>query len=706
MMIKFGKAVVKLRIPILILSILLLIPAGIGYLNTRVNYDILTYLPEDIETMKGQDILLEEFGTGAFSFCVVEGMEPGDVAVMREQMAEVPHVKSVIWYDSLADISIPIEMLPDEIYEFFNNDEKDSTMLAVLYDTSMSADETMDAIEELREVVQGRCYISGMSAVVTDTKNLSNQETPIYVLIAVVLAVVVLSLTMDSAIAPLFFLLSIGMAIVYNLGTNVFQGEISYVTQALAAVLQLGVTMDYSIFLWHSYEEQQERFPGDKKRAMSHAISNTITSVVGSSITTVAGFIALCFMSFTLGMDLGIVMAKGVVFGVICCVTVLPSMILVFDKAVEKTKHKVIIPDLGRIADWVVRHYGIFLVVFLVILGPALYGYNHTDVYYDLAGTLPKSLDSIAANDKLNEDFEMGATHMIIADSSLSSKDARAMLDEIGKVDGVKMALGFDSLVGPGIPKEFIPDDVKEVMINGDYQMMLVGSEYAVASDEVNAQCEEINRIIKKYDTSAMLIGEAPCTKDLIEITDQDFKTVSIVSIGAIFVIIALVFKSVSLPIILVAVIEFAIFINMGIPAYTNTTLPFIASIVIGTIQLGATVDYAILMTTKYKKARYRGADKRDAVVTALRNSIQSVIVSAFSFFAATFGVGMYSNIDMISSLCLLMARGAIISMFVVIFILPSMFMVFDKVICATSVGFRNRKVKEIDVTENNVSMQ
>ena len=705
-MIKFGKAVVKLRIPILILSILLLIPAGIGYLNTRVNYDILTYLPEDIETMKGQDILLEEFGTGAFSFCVVEGMEPGDVAVMREQMAEVPHVKSVIWYDSLADISIPIEMLPDEIYEFFNNDEKDSTMLAVLYDTSMSADETMDAIEELREVVQGRCYISGMSAVVTDTKNLSNQETPIYVLIAVVLAVVVLSLTMDSAIAPLFFLLSIGMAIVYNLGTNVLQGEISYVTQALAAVLQLGVTMDYSIFLWHSYEEQQGRFPGDKKRAMAHAISNTITSVVGSSITTVAGFIALCFMSFTLGMDLGIVMAKGVVFGVICCVTVLPSMILVFDKAVEKTKHKVIIPDLGRIADWVVRHYAVFLVVFLVILGPALYGYNHTDVYYDLAGTLPKSLDSIAANDKLNEDFEMGATHMIIADSSLSSKNARAMLDEIGKVDGVKMALGFDSLVGPGIPKEFIPDDVKEVMINGDYQMMLVGSEYAVASDGVNAQCEEINRITKKYDTSAMLIGEAPCTKDLIEITDQDFKTVSIVSIGAIFVIIALVFKSVSLPIILVAVIEFAIFINMGIPAYTNTTLPFIASIVIGTIQLGATVDYAILMTTKYKKARYRGADKRDAVVTALQNSIQSVLVSAFSFFAATFGVGMYSNIDMISSLCLLMARGAIISMFVVIFILPSMFMVFDKVICATSAGFRSRKVKEIDVTENNVSMQ
>lgn len=705
-MIKFGKAVVKLRIPILILSIFLLIPSAIGYFNTRVNYDILTYLPEEIETMKGQDLLLDEFGTGAFSFCVVEGMDAKDISAMREQMEEVPHVKSVIWYDSLADISIPMEMLPDEIYDFFNNDEKDSTLLAVLYDTSMSADETMDAIEELRGVVKDQCYISGMSAVVTDIKNLSNKETPVYVLIAVVLAVIVLSLTMDSALAPIFFLLSIGMAIVYNLGTNVFKGEISYVTQALAAVLQLGVTMDYSIFLWHSYEEQQERFQGDKKRAMAHAISNTITSVVGSSITTVAGFVALCFMSFTLGMDLGIVMAKGVVLGVICCVTVLPSLLLVFDKAIEKTKHKVIIPDLGRIADWIVRHYGVFLIVFLVVLGPAVYGYTHTDVYYDLAGTLPKSLSSITANDKLNEDFEMGATHMIIADSSLSAKDASAMLDEISKVDGVKMALGFDSLVGPGIPREFIPDDVKDVLINGDYQMMVVGSEYAVASDEVNAQCEEINNIIKKYDSSAMLIGEAPCTKDLIEITDEDFKTVSIVSIGAIFVIIALVFKSVSLPVILVAVIEFAIFINMGIPAYTHTTLPFIASIVIGTIQLGATVDYAILMTTKYKKLCYNGADKKEAIATALRSSIQSIIVSALSFFAATFGVGMYSNIDMISSLCILMARGAIISMFVVIFILPSMFMIFDKLICATSMGFRNKKGTTVNVSENNVSVQ
>ncbi len=693
-MIKFGKAVVKLRVPILILSLLLLIPSAIGYFNTRVNYDILTYLPEDIETMKGQDILLDEFGTGAFSFLVVEGMDAKDIAEMREEISQVDHVKDCIWYDSFADISVPMEVLPDEVYDFFNNDDADSTLMMVLYDSSMSSDETMNAIEEMRDVVDGKCFVSGMSAVVTDTKNLSNKEVPIYVIIAVVLAVIILSLTMDSAIIPVFFLLSIGMAIIYNLGSNVIQGEISYVTQALAAVLQLGVTMDYSIFLWHSYEEQQERFQGDKTRAMAHAISGTITSVVGSSITTVAGFVALCFMSFTLGMDLGITMAKGVVIGVICCVTVLPSMILVFDKAIEKTKHRAIIPDLGRIAGWITKHYVVFIVLFLLILGPAIYGYTHTSVYYDLAGTLPESLDSITANNKLNEEYEMGATHMILADSDLTSKEAKAMLKEINDVDGVKFAAGLDSLVGPGIPKEIIPDDIKDILVNGDYQLMLVSSEYAVASDEVNNQCEEINNIIKKYDSSAMLIGEAPCTKDLIEITDEDFARVSVVSIGAIFLIIAFVFKSISLPIVLVAVIEFAIFINMGIPCYTNTTLPFIASIVIGTIQLGATVDYAILMTTKYKRARSRGAEKQEAITTALEGSIQSIIVSALSFFAATFGVGMYSNIDMISSLCSLMARGAIISMFVVIFMLPSMFMVFDKIICATSVGFKMKEEK------------
>lgn len=706
-MIKFGKGVVKFRIPILILSILLLIPAAVGYFNTRVNYDILSYLPEDIETMKGQDILLDEFGTGAFSFCVVEGMEARDISAMRQEMEEVPHVKAVIWYDSLADISIPMEMLPDEIYEFFNNKDSDSTLLAVLFDTSMSADETMDAIESLREVAREQCFISGMSAIVTDTKNLVDQEVFIYVGIAVLLAVIVLALTMDSLVIPLIFLLSIGMAIIYNLGTNMIKGEISYITQALAAVLQLGVTLDYSIFLWHSYEENQGRFPGDKKRAMAHAISNTITSVVGSSITTVAGFIALCFMSFTLGMDLGIVMAKGVVFGVIGCVTILPSMILVFDKIIEKTKHRPIIPDVGKIAAWVTKHYRVFFVLFLLILGPAIYGQSHTGVYYDLAGTLPESLDSVTANHKLEENFEMGATHMIIADSKLSAKDAAAMLDEISKVDGVKLAAGFDSLVGPEIPREFIPDEVREIMINGDYQMMIVSSEYAVASDEVNEQCEEINSIMKKYDQTAMLIGEAPCTKDLIEITDTDFKVVNAISIIAIFIIIAVVLKSVTLPVILVMVIEFAIFINMGLPYYTHTTLPFIASIVIGTIQLGSTVDYAILMTNKYKRARSKGAEKQEAVTQAVRESAQSVMVSALGFFAATFGVGLYSNIDMISSLCTLMARGAIISMFVVIFILPSVFMIFDRVICATSVGFRPKKDRtKVDISENNVSVQ
>ena len=690
-MIKFGKGVVKFRIPILIMAFLLLIPSGIGYMKTRVNYDILSYLPGEIETMEGQDILLDEFGTGAFSFVVAEGMEDKDLEKLVNQMEDIPHVKKVVWYGSLGSYTLPREALPDDIYEFFNNRDADSQLMAVLYDESMAADGTMAAIDQITDLVGEQCYVSGMAAVINDIRKLSEKETVIYVVIAVVLSLIVLSLTMDSAFVPILFLLSIGMAIVYNLGTNVFKGEISYVTQALAAVLQLGVTMDYSIFLWHSYQEQQERFDGDKERAMAHAISNTITSVVGSSITTVAGFVALCFMSFTLGMDLGIVMAKGVVFGVIGCVTILPSLILVFDKVIEKTKHRAILPDLGRIANWVTNHSVVFVIAFLIILVPALYGYTHTDVYYDLAGTLPDSLASKVANDKMAEQYEMGATHMIIARSDLSEKDSLNMIDEIKQVDGVKLAVSLDSAMGPQFPREILPENIQEIMVNGDYQMMLVSSEYATASDEVNKQCDEINTIIKKYDDSAMLIGEAPCTKDLIEITDQDFKKVSVVSIGAIFLIIALVFRSISLPIILVAVIEFAIFINMGIPAYTGTVLPFIASIVIGTIQLGATVDYAILMTNKYKKNRNHGMEKKEAITDALGKSIQSIIVSALSFFAATFGVGMYSNIDMISSLCTLMARGALISMVVVIFILPSMLMVFDRLICATSIGFRKK---------------
>lgn len=688
-MIKFGKGVVKLRVPIFIISLLLLIPSALGMIKTRVNYDILTYLPKDIETMVGQDILINDFGTGAFSMCVIEGMENKEVVELKGQMEEVDHVKAVIWYDSIADLSIPMEFLPEDVVDKFNSEG--TTLMAVLFDTSMSADETMDAVDEIRGLTDQGCFVSGMSAVVTDIKNLSNKETPIYVLIAVLLSSLVLALTMDSFLAPVFFLLSIGMAILYNLGSNIFLGEISYVTKALSAVLQLGVTMDYSIFLWHSYEEYREKYPGDKDRAMAHAVSNTLTSVVASSITTVAGFVALCFMSFTLGMDLGVVMAKGVVFGVIGCVTILPSMILIFDKAIEKTKHKPIIPDLGGIGNFVTKRFPIFIVVFLLILGPAIYGYTHTEVYYDLAGTLPKDLKSIQAKDKLEDKYEMNSTHMVLADSSLPSKDAAAMIAEMEGIDGVKMVMGIDSMVGPAVPKEMIPDHMKEALMNEKYQLMLVSSEYAIASDEVNAQIVELNQVIKKYDKQGMLIGEAPCTRDLISITNTDFQTVSVVSIGAIFIIILLVFKSISLPIILVSVIEFAIFINMGIPAYTGTTLPFIASIVIGTIQLGATVDYAILITNRYKKERNRGEDKKTSVTIALSTSIQSVFVSALSFFAATFGVGMYSNIDMISSLCILMARGALISMFVVIFILPAMFMVFDRMICKSSFGFGSR---------------
>ena len=691
-MIRFGKWVVKHRSLILIIGILLLIPSAFGYFHTRVNYDILNYLPDEIDTMKGQEIMVDEFGTGAFSMCVVEGMSDKDISKMRKEMCKVDGVKDVLWYDSFLDLSVPVEMLPDSIKDVFINKDADSTILFVLYPNSISADETMDAIENLRKVMNKQCYLSGMSAVVTDTKNLSNKETPIYVLIAVILSTIVLALAMDSAIIPVFFLISIGMAIVYNLGTNMFKGEISYVTQALAAVLQLGVTMDYSIFLWHSYEEKQQVYPGEKGRAMAHAISNTISSVVGSSITTVAGFIALCFMSFTLGMDLGVVMAKGVVFGVICCVTVLPSMILIFDNAIEKTKHKVILPNLSGISKWVTQHFYIFLILFFVLIGPAVYGYTHNTVYYDLAGTLPESLESITANNKLEEQYHMGATHMVLLDANTSTKDVVKMTKEMEKVDGVKAVLGLDSIVGSTIPKDMLPDQIREVFESGKYKMLLIMSEYKVASDEVNEQCDTLKQMVKDCDENGMLIGEAPCTKDLIEITDEDFKMVSAVSIGVIFIIIAFVFKSISLPIILVAVIEFAIFINMGIPTYTKTAIPFIASIVIGTIQLGATVDYAILMTNKYKRARHNGLEKKEAVIEGMKGSVQSIIVSALSFFAATFGVGMYSNIDMISSLCTLMARGALISMVVVILLLPTMFMIFDKVIIHTSAGFINKE--------------
>lgn len=690
---KFGKGVVKMRIPILIISLLLLIPSVIGIVNTRINYDILSYLPKDIETMKGQDILMDEFNTGAFSICVVEGMDNKGVSALREQIEAVPHVKTVIWYDSIADLSVPMQILPDDMKESFVNGE--DTIMAIMYDTSMSSDETMDAVKQIRALADKQCFVSGMSAVVTDIKDICREEMFAYVAIAAVLSCIILALTMDSFLAPVFFLLSIGMAILYNLGSNIVSGEICYITQALAAVLQLGVTMDYSIFLWHSYEENQQWFPENKKRAMSHAISNTLGSVLSSSTTTVAGFVALCFMTFTLGLDLGVVMAKGVLLGVICCVTVLPSMILVFDKPISKTKHRPLIPDLGKIAPFVVKHYKIFVVIFLVALGPALYGYTHTQVYYDLAGTLPKDLLSIQANEKVDETFQMNATHILLFDSKMSQKDVGKMMDEMENVAGVSKVLGLETVVGPSVPLEMIPEEAKEKFMSENYQMMMVSSEFKIASEEVNNQITELNAILKGYDSRGMLIGEAPCTKDLITITDKDFKVVSVISIVAVFLIILLTFKSISVPVILVAVIEFAIFINMGLPAYTGTVLPFIASVVIGTIQLGATVDYAILMTTRYKKERGRGADKQEAVTIALSTSISSIVGSALSFFAATVGVAFYSRIDMIGSLCTLMSRGAIISMFVAIFILPAMFMVFDKVICATSFNFGPGREKE-----------
>ena len=691
-MIKFGKTVVKFRIPILILSFLLLIPAGMSYINTRINYDILSYLPGDIDTMKGQDILLEDFGTGAFSLCVVEDMSEKQVVDLENEIKGVEHVKDVIWYDTLADISIPMDVLPSEIKDAFNNEDKNATLMIVTFDTSMSADETLDAIEQLRTLTKQQCFMSGMSAVVTDIKKICNSEAIAYVILAAGLSAVVLALTMDSFLVPVFFLLSIGMAIIYNLGTNFVSGEISFITQALAAVLQLAVTMDYSIFLWHSYQENQERFPGDKKRAMAHAISNTVSSVVASSVTTVAGFVAMCFMTFTLGLDLGIVMAKGVVLGVLCCVTVLPAMILTFDGALEKTRHRALIPKFDKMGTFATRKFPIFLVLFVVILIPAVYGYRNTNVYYDLAGTLPADLESVQANNKLEEDFNMGATHIILASSDLSHKDASNMIDEINDLDGVAVALGKDAILGPAVPQEMLPADVKDMLDNGKLQMIYVMSEYKTASDEVNAQCDAIKEIIKRYDPTAMLIGEAPCTEDLITITDKDFKTVSAVSIILVFLIIAISLKSISIPVILVAVIEFGIFINMGIPHYTGSVLPFIASIVIGTIQLGATVDYAILTTNKYKRARNSGAGKQEAIETAMHSCLPSVFVSALSFFAATFGVGVYSSIDMISSLCILLARGAIISFFVVAFILPAMFMVFDRVIIKTSMGFTVKK--------------
>ena len=697
---KFGRGVVKFRVPILIVSILLLIPSIFGFLSTRINYDILSYLPSDIETMKGQDIMLDEFGKGGFSLVMLDGMEDKDVEKVKEKIEKVDHVCDVLWYDTLADVSLPKEVLPDDIYDFFNTDN--STMMAVFFDEATSADGSLEAVKEIRSIAGEQCFVSGMSSVVEDIKDLTMQEAPMYVVIAVILTSIILALTMDSFLIPLFFMLSVGMAIIYNMGTNFIQGEISFITEALAAVLQLAVTIDYSIFLWHSYKEEKEKHPGDNKEAMAVAIGKTITSVVSSSITTVAGFLALCFMSYELGMDMGIVMAKGVVIGVICCITVLPSMILVFDKALEKTMHKDLVPSLEKPSKFIIKHHAAFIVLFIVVLIPAVYGQINTNVYYNLTDTLPKDLNSVIANSKLDEEYNMATTHMLLVDADMQPKEVNSMLDEMGKVDGVSFSMSLDTLIGPSIPREIVPDSVTKILKSDKWQLMLIGSEYKVASDEENAQIDELSKILKSYDKDGMLIGEAAATKDLIDITDHDFKVVNIVSIAAIFIIILIALRSVSLPIILVAVIEFAITVNMGVPCFTNTTIPFIASVVIGTIQLGATVDYAILMTTRYKTERNAGKDKHEAVTIALTTSMKSIMVSALGFFASTFGVGVYSSVDMISQLCTLMSRGAIISMITVICILPSMLMLFDKVIINTTMGMKKKENKLYKLPEIN----
>ena len=696
---KFSKAVVKCRVPILICALLLMIPSALGMAGTRVNYDMLNYLPGDMDTVIGQNELLEDFHKGAFSFLILEDMPAKDAAALKKQVERVDHVDTVLWYDSLMDISVPMELLPDRLYDAFNR--PNATMMAVFFDTSTSEQLTMDAIREIRALAGEKCFVSGMSALVTDLKDLCEVEEPIYVGIAVALACGAMLLLLDSWLAPFVFLASIGMMILMNLGSNYFLGEISYITKALSAVLQLAVTMDYSIFLWNSYNEQR-RLCGDNREAMARAIHATLTSVVGSSITTVAGFIALCFMSFTLGRDLGIVMAKGVLLGVAGCVTVLPALILVFDKPLQKTRHRSLIPNAGRLAGGVVKAFPVFLVIFALIVPPALYGYNRAngEVYYDMGQCLPEDMEYVAAEGKLRDEFDIASTHMLLVDADLSAKEVRAMADEMEAVDGVKYVLGMESVVGSRVPEEFLPQSVTEKLKSDNWRLLLINSEYKVASDAVNAQIGQLNDILKRYDQKGMLIGEAPCMRDMIQTTDHDFKMVNAVSILAIFLIIALVEKSFTLPFILIAVIEAAIFVNLGLPHYLGQSLPFIAPICISTIQLGATVDYAILLTNRYKAERMGGADKKTAVHTALTASIPSILVSGMGLFAATFGVALYSELDIISSMCMLMARGALVSMLSVIFALPALLLLCDKLICATTAGMRQPKHPQISNQE------
>lgn len=688
MVIKFGKWLTRHKAVVLIIAFLLLIPATIGYVSTRINYDLLSYLPNSLETVSGQDTMVDEFGMGAFSMIVVEDMEKKDIVALKEKLKKVNHVEDVIWYDDAMDITVPTEMLPDKLREgLFNGN---ATMMIALFDNTTSADSTMDAITEMRGIVKKQAFISGMSGVVTDIKNLAMAEMPIYVVVAAVLSLLILLLTMDSLVTPVIFLLGIGMAIVYNMGTNMVFGEISYITQALTAILQLGVTMDYSIFLLESYEANKVRYDGDKNRAMAHAISNTFTSVTSSSVTTIAGFAALCFMTFKLGMDLGLVMAKGVIIGVIVCLTVLPALILCFDKAIDKTTHKNLIPNLDGLSKKIVKGWPVVLVLFLVLLGPAMYGNSNYEIYYDIAGALPQSLDSAVANKKLEEKFNMNSTHIVLMKNGMASKEKSEMLKKIEDVKGVKWALGIDSFKGVSIPSSMIPKKLESKLKSDNYEIAFVCSDYKAATDEVNSQIADINKIVKKYSKDSMVIGEAPLTKDLQDVTDIDLVNVNYVSVAAIFLIILITFKSILIPVILVMVIEFAIFLNMSVPFYTHESLPFVASIVIGTIQLGATVDYAILMTSRYHKERVvRRKSKKEAIDIAHKTSIRSIMISGMCLFASTFGVTMSSSIDMIKSICTLLSRGAVISTIVVILVLPAMLTVFDKWICKTTWDMR-----------------
>ena len=689
-----ANAIVKHRILILVLCILLLIPAAIGMQNTRINYDMLDYLPEDMDTVIGQNALMDDFGKGAFSLIIVEDMPRRDVAVLKEKLQQVKHVETVLWYDSLADLSIPMEMLPKKLYDAFNTEN--ATMMAVFFDSATSADVTMDAIREIRSICGRQCFVSGMSALVTDLKDLCEQEEPVYVALAVACACAAMMLLLDGWLVPFVFLASIGVSILLNLGSNWFFGEISYITKALASVLQLAVTMDYSIFLWHSYNEQLAH-TDDHQQAMAQAICRTFSSVLGSSITTVAGFAALCFMSFTLGRDLGLVMAKGVVLGVVGCVTLLPALILLLDKPLQRTRHRSLIPDMGGFSRAVCKAFPVLLVICALLIWPAYSGYAKTndEVYYDMGQCLPEDMEYVIANSKLSQEFDIASTHMLLVSAQLPRRSTEQMLTEMEQVEGVKYVLGLESVVGPLVPEEILPDSVRSILKSDNWELMLINSEYKVASDAVGRQVEDLNAILKRYDPQGMLIGEAPCMKDMIDTTGHDFQAVNAVSIAAIFLIIALVEKSLSLPFILIAVIELAVFINLGLPHYLGQSLPFIAPICISTIQLGATVDYAILMTTRYKAERAAGRDKREAVGIALQTSAPSILVSGFGLFAATFGVAVYSNIDIVSSMCMLMARGALISVVLVLLMLPALLILCDGIVCRTTRGMKPEKKKE-----------